>query len=208
MKTKLYEMIKLQDELNMTTNGLTWRTKKLNWRLALRMEAAELIDSTNWKHWKHTPSNVANIKIEAIDMIHFALSMLAEYDMIDMPYMVTSLDEIYTIGLPASFDDAYTRRIADEVIRASYHGSPEYLLTAVFTIAHSVGMSFDDVYKLYLGKGVLNKFRQLHGYKDGTYIKIWDGEEDNVVMQRYVNICTTASPDELYDLLEDYYKGL
>jgi dimeric dUTPase (all-alpha-NTP-PPase superfamily) len=172
------------------------------------MEIAELIDSTDWKHWKHTPSDVDNIKIEAIDSLHFVLSMLAEYDVLDIPYMTTSLTEIYNIELPTHFDGAYTRRIADGVIQASYNGSPEYLLTAVFTIAHSVGMSFDEVYKLYVGKGVLNKFRQLNGYKDGSYIKVWDGEEDNVVMQRYVNICTTASPDELYTLLEDRYKGV
>ncbi|MFT7292895.1 MAG: hypothetical protein ACI87Q_000741, partial [Pseudohongiellaceae bacterium] len=28
--------------------------------------------------------------------------------------------------------------------------------------------------------GAYNFFRQDHGYKDGSYIKIWQGQEDNV----------------------------
>ena len=30
-----------------------------------------------------------------------------------------------------------------------------------------------------LEKNVLNFFRQDNGYKDGSYIKLWDGKEDN-----------------------------
>ena len=41
-------------------------------------------------------------------------------------------------------------------------------------------LSWDDLAKTYVGKNVLNRFRQANGYKEGTYIKIWQGEEDNV----------------------------
>ena len=41
------------------------------------------------------------------------------------------------------------------------------------------GLNFDRLYRLYVGKNVLNFFRQDHGYKDGSYQKIWAGREDN-----------------------------
>ena len=41
-------------------------------------------------------------------------------------------------------------------------------------------MDWNDLVSMYVGKNVLNRFRQANGYKEGTYIKIWNGEEDNV----------------------------
>ena len=41
---------------------------------------------------------------------------------------------------------------------------------------------FYVVTKLYIGKNCLNQFRQDNGYKEGHYIKVWNGKEDNVVM--------------------------
>jgi hypothetical protein len=42
-----------------------------------------------------------------------------------------------------------------------------------------IGMNIDDLYRGYVGKNTLNFFRQDHGYKDGSYIKVWNGKEDN-----------------------------
>ncbi|TNF45193.1 MAG: dUTPase, partial [Epsilonproteobacteria bacterium] len=56
-------------------------------------------------------------------------------------------------------------------------------------------------------KNILNQFRQDHGYKEGTYIKIWNGEEDNVTMQRVLEANEDVSPDELYQALEEAYPN-
>lgn len=40
-------------------------------------------------------------------------------------------------------------------------------------------MDWMELFKQYIGKNVLNVFRQEHGYKNGTYIKVWNGREDN-----------------------------
>jgi len=42
-----------------------------------------------------------------------------------------------------------------------------------------LGRDFDDLYRSYVGKNVLNFFRQDHGYRDGSYVKTWAGREDN-----------------------------
>jgi hypothetical protein len=55
---------------------------------------------------------------------------------------------------------------------------------------------------------MLNKFRQDNGYKEGSYIKIWDGKEDNVVMQEILNSSSDITPDELYTKLQEAYSKL
>ena len=61
------------------------------------------------------------------------------------------------------------------------------------------------VEKIYDVKNVLNTFRNRHGYNDGTYVKMWNGEEDNVVAMRLAK--TMRDIDlELYDALEVEYE--
>lgn len=45
-------------------------------------------------------------------------------------------------------------------------------------IMQLIDMDFDRLYRLYVGKNVLNFFRQDHGYKDDSYIKVWQERED------------------------------
>ena len=74
-------------------------------------------------------------------------------------------------------------------------------------IFKQLNMSNEDVYIAYITKNCLNKFRQDNGYKDGSYIKNWNGREDNVVA---FEIANEWGPDEelfenLYLDLETYY---
>jgi len=81
-------------------------------------------------------------------------------------------------------------------------------MSAFIDVAMQSGLNLDTLYTLYVGKNILNKFRQEHGYKDGTYIKIWNGEEDNVKMQKILENSKNIKPDELYEALEKAYpKG-
>ena len=69
-------------------------------------------------------------------------------------------------------------------------------------------MDFNTLFKLYIGKNTLNKFRQDHGYKEGTYTKIWNHEEDNIVMMRLLYNLEDINIDTLYTKLKDYYNKL
>ena len=51
------------------------RQRFLQFELAHRQEAAEAIDSLNWKWWKKDTDNWDNIKVELVDMLHFWVSM-------------------------------------------------------------------------------------------------------------------------------------
>ena len=71
-------------------------------------------------------------------------------------------------------------------------------------------MDWDDLFAQYVSKNVLNFFRQDHGYKDGSYQKIWHGKEDN---EHLVEVMTTLSatsdtyPTDLYQALQQRYPA-
>ena len=65
-------------------------------------------------------------------------------------------------------------------------------------------ISWIDLYRQYVGKNVLNMFRQDHGYKDGSYIKEWNGQEDNEHLVEVVKSLDT----EHADFAKLVYQGL
>jgi hypothetical protein len=69
-------------------------------------------------------------------------------------------------------------------------------------------MDWMELFKQYVGKNVLNVFRQDHGYKAGSYIKIWDGREDNEHLAEVLELVDLGSGnarDELYQSLKARY---
>jgi len=84
----------------------------------------------------------------------------------------------------------------------------EALIEEFFALVVMSGLDLDTLYRLYVGKNILNQFRQDHGYKDGSYIKIWDGEEDNVVMKRIWEEQSDVTPEMLYRELTKHYLAL
>ena len=70
------------------------------------------------------------------------------------------------------------------------------------------GLNLETLYRLYVGKNILNQFRQDNGYKDGSYIKVWAGEEDNIVMKRVWEENSNIKPDVLYKELAKIYLAV
>jgi hypothetical protein len=77
-----------------------------------------------------------------------------------------------------------------------------------FTAISQVDMGIGELYKRYVVKNQLNTFRQQHGYKDGSYIKLWDTVEDNVVAFKIMDENPNISPSELYQKLELKYSQI
>ena len=87
-------------------------------------------------------------------------------------------------------------------------------LDAFFYLMHVAGMTYEDLYVMWMGKVTLNKFRQDNGYKEGTYIKTWDGGEDNVHLTAIlkdlrsgdaINPAPENFESRVYNLLEEDY---
>ena len=82
----------------------------------------------------------------------------------------------------------------------------ERFIDQFFRCCKISGLSFTWLQKLYIGKNCLNKFRQDNGYKEGSYIKEWNGREDNVVMVEVIETMENVSFDILYEELTQAYS--
>jgi len=225
---KILQMLKLQQELNDATNGLNWEEgmtkngKIIDWRRCVYLEAAELIESYPWKHWKNIDASpdYANIKIEIVDIWHFIMSEALRIYKIDNRGSIEDIAKAVSImeGFESFTQEEKSEKLdnyeeialVEDMIRLLFCDKEniDALVISFLTIASKLNLKLPELYKLYVGKNILNKFRQEHGYKEGTYIKIWNEEEDNVVMQRVLNEKSEITPEALYVALEEAYpKG-
>lgn len=213
------EMLKLQNMLNVDTNGEDWRSgvtmggKIINWRRYMLTESVELIESFPYKHWKdlNKEPDYDNVKIELVDIWHFLMSeLLVTHDNLEV--LSEDLDTMYKMSfrqVPKE-ENGYEEQIKaiENFIRAimdKYHNG---LVILFFIIMHRVGLSIEELYKIYIGKNVLNGFRQDNGYKNGTYKKLWNGIEDNVVLTDILNNDKQYTAKELYIELHQRYNAL
>lgn len=224
---KILQMLKLQQQLNDATNGKGWEKgmtkngKVIDWKRCTYLECAELIESYPWKHWKNIDAepDYANIKIEAVDIWHFIMSQgLEDYKLKDLGSIETLAERIqalpnfsdFTAEITPTGKNYYEQiQVAERLMEALFcDPSTEKLLERFIDVAIESGLNLDKLYTLYIGKNILNQFRQDHGYKEGTYIKIWNGKEDNVTMQAVLATQSDITPEALYAALEQAYpKG-
>ncbi len=222
---KLRQMLQMQQQLNDATGGIGWENgytnkgKRINWKRCIYLEAAELVDSYPWKHWKNieaTP-DYDNIKIEIVDIWHFVMSeALRDYkinqkgDIEKLTNDITKLVNYqqFTESVKPINKDIYKQIAWVENFIKTVFTSDDVLqlIDAFFEMAYQLQINLDVLYRLYVGKNILNKFRQEHGYKEGTYIKQWNGLEDNVVMQEILENQPDVTPEKLFALLEDAYR--
>ena len=98
--------------------------------------------------------------------------------------------------------------------------SSEFYFNSIITklIGISLGLCFkihfmvfnsriENVWSLYVIKNTLNGFRKDHGYEDGTYVKIWNGKEDNIIAMEIMSENPNYSVTELYEALAVSYKN-
>jgi dimeric dUTPase (all-alpha-NTP-PPase superfamily) len=211
------QMFDLQKKLNDHTNGVMWvdgitkENRQISWYRCIYMEAAEAIDSFNWKHWKgiNTEPDWANVKVELVDIWHFIMSELIRIK--DVNYankylklkpqgdfnaevLINTLEKMLSLSVISNIDPKINN-IRD--------------ITDLFFIAISqLDIDIVELYKRYVVKNQLNAFRQQNGYKEGSYIKLWDTVEDNVIAFNIMDENPSISPSELYKKLEFKYSQI
>ena len=176
MKLRLSAMLDLQDAMNSKVNA-DWRQQGFPWYRAIWVECAELLDHYGWKWWKHQQPDMEQVKLELIDIWHFGLSQLLLGDK-DPEVVVDKLVEVFS-SVSESGGGALDFRDQLETFTLSTLGTRDFNPTEFARLLQTVDLSFDELYTRYIGKNVLNFFRQDHGYQEGTYRKIWAGREDN-----------------------------
>ncbi len=224
---KIQAMLQLQQQLNDATNGENWEAgvtknaKAINWKRCIYMECAEMVDSFAWKHWKSIAAepDYANLQIEVVDVWHFVMSLALETYKKNMLGSIDTLaqqiSEMPNYGLlyekTAGFERESLLLIQIEAVMRDALEINLSLTKLIFDFFELVRMSNLDIhtlYRLYVGKNILNQFRQDHGYKEGTYIKVWNGNEDNVVMKAIWEENGSLTPQALYAALQSHYEKL
>ena len=197
MKTKILNMLKMQDAMNLKVNE-TWRKADFPWYRAIWTECAEMLDHYGWKWWKHQKPDMDQVKLEIVDIWHFTLSA---HLMRGLSLEQTA--DLISEHLKQSWDATDLREAIEDLAKDAIetHSANIPIFSQIMQLA---GMEFDDLYRMYIGKNVLNFFRQDHGYKEGHYEKIWHGREDN---EHLVDILATLNPDSS-SFSEDIYREL
>jgi dimeric dUTPase (all-alpha-NTP-PPase superfamily) len=197
MKTQLMTMLEMQDAMNARVNP-DWRQQGNAWYRAIWTECAEMLDHYGWKWWKHQQPDLDQVRLELVDILHFAMS----------DYLLSDADnEVVAARIEAELRDprqALDLRIAIETMAQSTIARQSMHFSDFANLMALLEMDFDALYRGYVGKNVLNFFRQDNGYKDGSYIKVWNGREDN---EHLVDVVNDLDSDSV-TFRDDVYRGL
>ncbi|RUA04084.1 MAG: dUTPase [Gammaproteobacteria bacterium] len=217
---QIKQMFKLQQALNDATNGLIWTEgatkegRQISWLRCIYMEAAEAIDSFNWKHWKDIEGqpDLDNAKVELVDIWHFIMSEAIHFG-------DTQFAEAYVDMQPErEINPEMTVETLEKIVAVAANANVDksknalYEITGLFFKAlATMNMNVAELYKRYLVKNQLNTFRQDHGYKEGSYVKMWVNDkgntvEDNVVAFAIMDKNPEITPEQLYKKLKEAYK--
>ncbi len=196
-QTQIAVMLDLQDSMNRHVHQ-DWRQQNFAWYRAIWIECAELLDHYGWKWWKKQTPDIEQVTLELIDIWHFGLSiLLLENKPVDT--LAAEIAVQLTQAQPATvFAEDLEAFAADTLTTKSFS------VTKFATLMAGIDLSFEALFKGYIGKNVLNMFRQDHGYKDGSYVKVWSGREDN---EHLVEVLQILNADDT-DFKAAVYNGL
>jgi len=187
----LQDMLDIQDRLNEITVS-NWKDSLTvdHYRVAMFAEFSELMDSVSWKWWKKCDNHdVWNLKVEAIDILHFALSVLIlngyqnHYECsgdLNWGYMPNEI-----VRVKISSDDGQLNHKEFIASALSMLGSSTEVAYDAFF--RSVGMTAEEISAIYIAKSTLNEIRQHQGYKSGDYTRVKGGKDDNEWLEGIVN---------------------
>jgi dimeric dUTPase (all-alpha-NTP-PPase superfamily) len=175
-----------------------WREQGFAWHRAMWVELAEMLDHYGWKWWKHQEPDIEQVHLELIDIFHFGLSAR----LVSGQDVATIATDIET-GLNQPIAQA-TFAETIEVMVTNTLATKNFDVATFAGLMQQTQLSFDELFRHYVGKNVLNFFRQDHGYKTGEYIKIWNGKEDNEVLMDVLR-STDATQANFKELV---YQGL
>ena len=190
-------MLEMQDAMNSRVNP-DWRQAGNEWYRAIWTECAEMLDHYGWKWWKHQEPDLEQVQLELVDIMHFAMS---DYLLQDADNGAVANRIETELSDPRPGTDI---RAAIEVMAQTTIANQSMHFSDFANIMALIEMNFEQLFRTYVGKNVLNFFRQDHGYKDGSYIKIWDGREDNEHLAELLGTLDSNSSA----FRDDVYQGL
>ena len=179
-------MIDMQKAMNDKVDPDWMSHSHHDWLLAASQEAGEAIDHLGWKWWRTQVPNLAQARMELVDIWHFLISWAIESNQADF---------LFSFNLTEFPDQEHTKAISELRFFQKECAFPSDVFTSFANCMGLLGLTQQDLFKKYIGKNTLNFFRQDNGYKDGSYEKIWQGLEDNEVLEEILKETDMEAPD-------------
>lgn len=204
---QLQTMLQLQARMNSHVDE-NWLQASYPYLRAVVIEGAEAMEHHGWKWWKHQHLDLAQLQMELIDIWHFLLSdilLRCGGDLDEAVAEIRAAQSHESLQLDGHDYALSALSLLDKLqllIATAAVGRNESGLFAA--IVGDSGMGWQELFGQYVGKNVLNMFRQDHGYKQGSYHKHWQGREDN---EHLVEILQQLDPAQA-DYQEQIYTAL
>ena len=193
LEMSMVAMFEMQHDLNKKIHPKWW-DQGFKFHRAAWIECAELMDKIGWKWWSKQERDVAQLRMELVDIWHFLMSAL----MLSSPLghsgastRIHSAASYWAVHLwhhrlangMIRSPERHLKTQVDKLAELLASNSTTESFTAFVSLVLTPGTgikSWQELHALYIGKNVLNQFRQDKGYKEGTYPTVWpDGKEDN-----------------------------
>lgn len=197
-------MLAMQDRMNQRVHP-QWIEQGYEWYRAVWIECGELMDHQGYKWWKKQDCDLEQVQLEIVDIWHFGMSALFTAGRSHEEIAASMVAE-----LAATEPKPSNVLTATEALAAHALTSRSFSVALFRDLLVAGGLDFVSLYRQYVGKNVLNFFRQDHGYKDGSYLKTWNGQEDNVhLVEILAELDSDAEDfaDQVYSALAARYPG-
>ena len=196
-------MLKLQDSMNTRVHS-QWQQQGFAYYRALWLECGELVEHYGYKWWKKQSPDMPQVQLEVVDIWHFGLSML--FDGRTTNEIATALTTELQQGKVEQMDvlDA-TEALAEETL-----ATRKFSIVKFWSLLQAADMNAEKLYRCYVGKNVLNFFRQDNGYQEGSYLKQWHGREDNehlVELTEKLDASSDSYAEDIYTALAERYQS-
>ncbi|WP_040482576.1 dUTP diphosphatase [Luminiphilus syltensis] len=204
MRQAIRTMLTMQHQMNTRVHE-DWVNQNYEWYRAVWIECGELMDHIGYKWWKKQTADVEQVRLEIVDIWHFGMSAL-----FDPSIDIDGLAQQIEVELYHAEPETGDVRLATEALAAHTLQSRAFSVALFAQLMLAAELSFDELYQHYVGKNVLNFFRQDNGYKDGSYIKEWRGREDNEHLSELIAQLDDSAedfPDQVYQGLQQRYPG-
>lgn len=216
---KYVDLYRLQDELNeKSTKSGRWKQVRYisDHCVAAIAELMEMMESMDWKWWKKNEVDTWNVKIEAIDAVHFLISM-------NILKHATDGEELQLERVQGSVSPTARGRDSEEVRSFFFRAvnmvteiydteSPEPMHRLIEDVLGAAGITAEEFEAIYLAKYCLNEIRWEGGYLLGTYTKHKEGGlEDNYYLEEVVRAFKGKSDidkDVVMEVLKDVLEAV
>jgi len=189
-RDQITSMLEMQSGMNSKVNP-AWLDAGYPFLRAVVVEGGEAMDHKGWKWWKHQEADLSQVQMELVDIWHFLLSAILIEARGDIKAAAEWVEKRITAldGQEARkawiFEKEYRLDNMDPIekleLLIGFSVFRKISIPLFDAILEDCQMSWQDLFRQYIGKNVLNFFRQDFGYKTGSYRKHWhDGREDNV----------------------------